>query len=775
MLSSIFLVFCTLALFSLSAAEECWGDADCLGPFELYPVCEQKLDWNMLYRDSAYFARKGLDGSRCSMQKILARSKGGEVYCPDPCAPAPPPPPIDETTVAEECWGDADCLGPYELYPMCEEKLDWNMLNRDSAFFAKRGLDGSRCSMQKLLARSKDGEVYCPDPCAPAPPPRPIDETTTTTCVTEVVQIIRERLFARLVGLLPNAPTSYSMSEIPALPACAAAVQAIGVVSALIVEMIGSLPGVRPGTLIPSSAVDFSSIVIQSDSRQIGEQTSTKNQYAWGMDYSKECDLSVTIHSPGTPAYIAELFGEVGDYNPTVTIRDSQNKVVLQQPYPLKVVGVRSVLVIGCDETSVRFLSGTVKGLPGTGLELVYIHVDLETTILTVENSYGLPSYTSIRSLAKFGDTSIIFVPIRDDSRAGLIQPKLITAQVVENTVVDFVEWVVPGYENVTAQVWTFELVEANGQTPAFLMVNVVAGPTYDANSSLLRCAFPMISFYRNESYYYEDRNESYYYEVDTDLQCSEMPSPFTIAHSALALESLSTATQPGVVIVGTLSGFAYKSVALASSGVLGGSGVSSVLSGGLAAIELGQQQQMAACDVYSLQCKLLTIPKPSPGNAYIWSIKECGGWIFAGTLDVSLQIANGFLAALSQSMEEPLPPQLFQPPTTIGEIVIQSTVKSAAATAVFGEFIGPDDFGYDIYAIMTSTVRDEKVRIELVTKNGFAKLGDDVGVQLGVRNMICTYPNGPEGNPTLLVGTAAYDGEQSQTVIVPLRTNPSY
>jgi cellulase/cellobiase CelA1 len=127
--------------------------ADCPGPFAAeFPDCEKKIQW-MLTKDSAFYVRLGLDGSRCSIQGFY---NAKDQSCPGGPSEAPMIAPTASPTLV-------DCPGPFDGYDMCASKIDWFINNRDSAWFAARKLDGSRCSLQKFLTKSG----ICPaEPCS---------------------------------------------------------------------------------------------------------------------------------------------------------------------------------------------------------------------------------------------------------------------------------------------------------------------------------------------------------------------------------------------------------------------------------------------------------------------------------------------------------------------------------------------------------------------------------------------------------------------------------
>ena len=52
----------------------------------------------------------------------------------------------------------ADCPGPFDDHDRCENKIQWTFNNRDSTWFVRQGLDGSRCSIQGYMAK----RGFCP-------------------------------------------------------------------------------------------------------------------------------------------------------------------------------------------------------------------------------------------------------------------------------------------------------------------------------------------------------------------------------------------------------------------------------------------------------------------------------------------------------------------------------------------------------------------------------------------------------------------------------------
>jgi hypothetical protein len=77
---------------------------------------------NLAKRDSTWFAQRNLDRTRCSLQDFF--HENGD-FCPK-----------------------VDCLGPFDGYPNCEAKILRAIEAKDSNWFARRNLDGSRCSLQ---------------------------------------------------------------------------------------------------------------------------------------------------------------------------------------------------------------------------------------------------------------------------------------------------------------------------------------------------------------------------------------------------------------------------------------------------------------------------------------------------------------------------------------------------------------------------------------------------------------------------------------------------
>ena len=57
----------------------------------------------------------------------------------------------------------APCSGPFTGYPECEKKVTWNIDNRPSTWYAMRGLDATRCSLQEYFSLAANG-AYCPNP-----------------------------------------------------------------------------------------------------------------------------------------------------------------------------------------------------------------------------------------------------------------------------------------------------------------------------------------------------------------------------------------------------------------------------------------------------------------------------------------------------------------------------------------------------------------------------------------------------------------------------------
>lgn len=115
---------------------------DCLGPFNnIFPDCEATIKRDLKKKDSGWFAWRGMDGSRCSIQQWHSNPARGS-KCPP---------------VVEE-----DCIGPFPGYDGCEQKILQTLSNKDSAWLAFRGMDGSRCSIQEYY--SKGNRDQCPKP-----------------------------------------------------------------------------------------------------------------------------------------------------------------------------------------------------------------------------------------------------------------------------------------------------------------------------------------------------------------------------------------------------------------------------------------------------------------------------------------------------------------------------------------------------------------------------------------------------------------------------------
>jgi len=112
---------------------------DCQGPFPDHSKCENNIQSFLTKRDSAWFAFRGMDGSRCSIQQWVSNPARGS-KCP---------PVIEE-----------DCVGPFLDHDKCESKILWTLKTKDSAWFASKGMDGSRCSIQEFL--STGSKTDCP-------------------------------------------------------------------------------------------------------------------------------------------------------------------------------------------------------------------------------------------------------------------------------------------------------------------------------------------------------------------------------------------------------------------------------------------------------------------------------------------------------------------------------------------------------------------------------------------------------------------------------------
>jgi len=114
-------------------------NTDCAGPFPDHSKCEQKIETFLTKKDSAFFAFRGMDGSRCSIQQWFSNpARGSE------CPP-----------VVEE-----DCVGPFPDHDKCETKIQLFQKNKDSKWFAFRNMDGSRCSIQEFLSTAP--QTDCP-------------------------------------------------------------------------------------------------------------------------------------------------------------------------------------------------------------------------------------------------------------------------------------------------------------------------------------------------------------------------------------------------------------------------------------------------------------------------------------------------------------------------------------------------------------------------------------------------------------------------------------
>ena len=114
--------------------------SDCPGPFLDYDQCENSIKRDLRRRDSAWFALRGMDGSRCSIQQYWSNPVRGQ-RCPP---------------VVEE-----DCVGPFPDHDKCEGKILKILQTKDSAFFTVRGMDGSRCSIQQYWSNPVRGQ-RCP-------------------------------------------------------------------------------------------------------------------------------------------------------------------------------------------------------------------------------------------------------------------------------------------------------------------------------------------------------------------------------------------------------------------------------------------------------------------------------------------------------------------------------------------------------------------------------------------------------------------------------------